>query len=171
MNRSFALLAALLLLPAATAEAQSESDDGMASRHALELAIGGGLSTASLSPSRFDVQVGGQLNARAMVDLVHVRADASLIMPDPTRPEQLQLRGDARLLFVVAHDFTWRNSADGELLRVFGGLGGDIELRSDGGLADIAPTVLQLLNIPVPEAMSGKSLVASTATLGGRTLA
>ena len=55
--------------------------------------------------------------------------------------------------------------------RKLAGLGGDVQLRSDGGLADIAPTVLQLLNIPVPEAMSGKSLVASTATLGGRTLA
>jgi len=54
--------------------------------------------------------------------------------------------------------------------RKLAGLGGDVQLRSDGGLADIAPTVLQLLNIPVPEAMSGKSLVASTATLGGRTL-
>ena len=42
------------------------------------------------------------------------------------------------------------------------GLGGDIELRSDGGLADIAPTILQLLGIPVPETMSGTSLVANT---------
>ena len=55
--------------------------------------------------------------------------------------------------------------------RKLAGLGGDVQLRSDGGLADIAPTVLQLLNIPVPAAMSGKSLVASTAALGGRTLA
>ena len=42
------------------------------------------------------------------------------------------------------------------------GLGGDIELRSDGGLADIAPTILQLLGIEVPEAMSGTTLVANT---------
>ena len=55
--------------------------------------------------------------------------------------------------------------------RKLAGLGGDVQLRSDGGLADIAPTVLQLLNIPVPASMSGKSLVASTAALGGRTLA
>ena len=55
--------------------------------------------------------------------------------------------------------------------RKLAGLGGDVQLRSDGGLADIAPTVLQLLNIPVPAAMSGQSLVASTAALGGRTLA
>ena len=55
--------------------------------------------------------------------------------------------------------------------RKLAGLGSDVQLRSDGGLADIAPTVLQLLNIPVPAAMSGQSLVASTAALGGRTLA
>ena len=55
--------------------------------------------------------------------------------------------------------------------RKLAGLGGDVQLRSDGGLADIAPTVLQLLNIPVPAAMSGQSLVAITAALGGRTLA
>ena len=55
--------------------------------------------------------------------------------------------------------------------RKLAGLGGDVQLRSDGGLADIAPTVLQLLNIPVPAAMSGQSWVASTAALGGRTLA
>ena len=55
--------------------------------------------------------------------------------------------------------------------RKLAGLGGDVQLRSDGGLADIAPTVLQLLNIPVPASMSGQSLVASTAALGGRTLA
>ena len=42
------------------------------------------------------------------------------------------------------------------------GLGGDIELRSDGGLADIAPTILQLLGIEVPKAMSGTTLVANT---------
>ena len=32
-------------------------------------------------------------------------------------------------------------------------------LREDGILADIAPTALQLLHIPQPEAMSGKSLI------------
>ena len=42
------------------------------------------------------------------------------------------------------------------------GLGGDIELRRDGGLADIAPTILQLLGIPIPATMSGTSLVANT---------
>ncbi len=37
-------------------------------------------------------------------------------------------------------------------------VGQDLKLR-DGGLSDVAPTVLSLLDIPVPEAMVGKSLV------------
>jgi 2,3-bisphosphoglycerate-independent phosphoglycerate mutase len=32
-------------------------------------------------------------------------------------------------------------------------------LREDGILADIAPTALELLHIPQPKAMSGKSLL------------
>lgn len=32
-------------------------------------------------------------------------------------------------------------------------------LRADGGLADIAPTVLSLMNIPIPKEMTGKSLI------------
>ncbi len=33
-----------------------------------------------------------------------------------------------------------------------------IRLRSDGGLSDLAPTVLELLGLPVPASMTGKSL-------------
>jgi 2,3-bisphosphoglycerate-independent phosphoglycerate mutase len=36
-----------------------------------------------------------------------------------------------------------------------------LELRDGGVLADVAPTVLQMLGVPQPEAMTGKSLVAS----------
>ena len=32
-------------------------------------------------------------------------------------------------------------------------------LRSDGGLADIAPTLLQILNLEQPNAMTGRSLI------------
>ena len=32
-------------------------------------------------------------------------------------------------------------------------------LRSDGGLADIAPTLLQILNLEQPDAMTGRSLI------------
>ena len=35
----------------------------------------------------------------------------------------------------------------------------DLTLRSGGGLADIAPTILKLYNIPQPRTMTGKSLV------------
>ena len=34
-----------------------------------------------------------------------------------------------------------------------------IKLKEDGKLADIAPTLLEIMNIPVPEEMSGKSLL------------
>jgi 2,3-bisphosphoglycerate-independent phosphoglycerate mutase len=35
-----------------------------------------------------------------------------------------------------------------------------LELRDEGILADVAPTVLDLLEIPKPEAMTGESLLA-----------
>ena len=35
----------------------------------------------------------------------------------------------------------------------------NIELKSDGKLADIAPTLLQLLSVPIPADMTGKSLI------------
>jgi 2,3-bisphosphoglycerate-independent phosphoglycerate mutase len=34
------------------------------------------------------------------------------------------------------------------------------ELRDGGILADVAPTALQLLGMPQPEAMTGRSLIA-----------
>ena len=39
------------------------------------------------------------------------------------------------------------------------GFGNAIQLRKGGGLADIAPTLLQLLDLPKPEAMTGQSLI------------
>ncbi len=47
---------------------------------------------------------------------------------------------------------------EGEKRKV-AGMGNAIQLRNDGGLADIAPTLLQLLELPKPEAMSGSSLI------------
>ena len=41
------------------------------------------------------------------------------------------------------------------------GHGNDIRLRQGGGLADIAPTILQLLKLPKPDAMTGTSLIES----------
>jgi 2,3-bisphosphoglycerate-independent phosphoglycerate mutase len=40
------------------------------------------------------------------------------------------------------------------------GHGADVALRSDGKLADIAPTILEILQIPQPEEMTGKSMIA-----------
>ncbi len=44
------------------------------------------------------------------------------------------------------------------------GHGNSIQLRKGGGLADIAPTLLQLLELPKPNAMSGYSLIEPTQT-------
>jgi len=38
-------------------------------------------------------------------------------------------------------------------------MGNEIYLRDNAGLADIAPTILQLLNLPIPKEMTGKSLI------------
>ncbi|ABM72820.1 Phosphoglycerate mutase, co-factor-independent (iPGM) [Prochlorococcus marinus str. MIT 9515] len=38
-------------------------------------------------------------------------------------------------------------------------MGNEIYLRDNAGLADIAPTLLQLLSLPVPKEMTGKSLI------------
>ena len=38
-------------------------------------------------------------------------------------------------------------------------MGNEIYLRNNAGLADIAPTLLQLLNLPIPKEMTGKSLI------------
>ena len=40
------------------------------------------------------------------------------------------------------------------------GHGNSITLRDNGGLADIAPTLLQILDLPQPTAMTGESLIA-----------
>jgi 2,3-bisphosphoglycerate-independent phosphoglycerate mutase len=39
---------------------------------------------------------------------------------------------------------------------------GGVRLRDGGGLADVAPTVLDLLGLDVPLAMTGRSLLAAT---------
>lgn len=49
---------------------------------------------------------------------------------------------------------------EGKLIQ---GHGGQISLRSEGSLVDIAPTILDILNIPVPAEMTGLSLIKETA--------
>ena len=39
------------------------------------------------------------------------------------------------------------------------GHGADVKLRENGRLADIAPTILQILNLPQPKEMTGQSLI------------
>lgn len=50
---------------------------------------------------------------------------------------------------------------EGEKLKV-PGYGGDVQLRSDGRLADIAPTILQILGLPIPTEMTGASMFLPT---------
>ncbi|MBT9312291.1 2,3-bisphosphoglycerate-independent phosphoglycerate mutase [Leptothoe kymatousa] len=47
---------------------------------------------------------------------------------------------------------------EGERLKI-PGRGGEVELRSDGCLADIAPTILDILQLPQPSEMTGKSMI------------
>ncbi len=46
---------------------------------------------------------------------------------------------------------------EGERLKV-PGYGGEVKLREDGRLADVAPTILQILNLPQPSEMTGRSM-------------
>ncbi|MGL4377337.1 MAG: 2,3-bisphosphoglycerate-independent phosphoglycerate mutase, partial [Microcoleaceae cyanobacterium] len=39
------------------------------------------------------------------------------------------------------------------------GHGADVPLRNDGCLADIAPTILEILKIPQPSEMTGRSMI------------
>ncbi len=117
----------------AQADDSDASEDSMAGRHVLEIGVGGGLRLMSDTPERLDVQMGGQLGGRVALDLIHIRADVSVLIPDPSNPERLQIRGDARLLFLIVQDFTWRSTAAGELFRLFAGLGGEVDLPDDVG--------------------------------------
>ena len=50
--------------------------------------------------------------------------------------------------------------------RKIANLGNNINLRENAGLADIAPTLLQLLDLPVPKEMTGKSLIKEIESKG-----
>lgn len=132
-SRGLPLVLALATALSAPRARADEGDDSAAARHVLEVGVGGGLGMMSDSPSTLDVDYGGQMGARAALDLIHVRADATALIPDLSHPDQFQIRGDARLLFAVVHDFTWRRTGAGELLRLFAGVGGEVDLPDDFG--------------------------------------
>ncbi len=50
---------------------------------------------------------------------------------------------------------------EGEKLKV-PAYGGDVNLREDGRLSDIAPTILQILGLPQPQEMTGRSMFLPT---------
>jgi 2,3-bisphosphoglycerate-independent phosphoglycerate mutase len=47
---------------------------------------------------------------------------------------------------------------EGEGLKI-PGHGCDVQLRSDGRLADVAPTILEILQLPIPKEMTGRSML------------
>ena len=47
---------------------------------------------------------------------------------------------------------------EGEGLKI-PGRGCDVQLRSDGRLADVAPTILEILSLPIPKEMTGQSML------------
>jgi 2,3-bisphosphoglycerate-independent phosphoglycerate mutase len=47
---------------------------------------------------------------------------------------------------------------EGEKLKI-PGHGTDVQLRDDGRLCDVAPTILEILGLPQPEEMTGRSLL------------
>ncbi|WP_267383878.1 2,3-bisphosphoglycerate-independent phosphoglycerate mutase [Cyanobacterium sp. uoEpiScrs1] len=51
---------------------------------------------------------------------------------------------------------------EGERRKIIGH-GGVVELRDDGRLADVAPTILEILQLPQPAEMTGRSLIKPTA--------
>ena len=51
---------------------------------------------------------------------------------------------------------------EGEGLKI-PGHGTDVELREGGCLADVAPTILQILRLPIPQEMNGKSMILEPA--------
>ena len=88
-----------------------------------------------------------------VVDAALARGGAALITADHGNAEQLieydtgkpltsHTTNPVPFYFVVPQ---WRN----------------VRLRSDGILADVAPTMLQLLHIPQPADMTGHTLIAS----------
>ncbi len=57
-------------------------------------------------------------------------------------------------LMIIGSGYEGRNLGWGEVA------GGDLSLASpQGGLADVAPTILSIMDLPIPEEMTGKSLV------------
>lgn len=120
-----AVLAVAALASAASAQ---EEGEGPSRRHVMELGLGGGALFATDAPEDVDMRIRGALRGRLALDLTHARFDAAVTMSDPSVPDRLTVRGDGRLLFLAVHDFTWRRSDAGELIRLFGGVGGDIDL-------------------------------------------
>lgn len=131
-----ALLLVVLLLPAAVAHADEEAATQPRPR-LVEVGVGGGLRWLSPDPGALDVGIGGQLSLDATLDLGFARAAGLAVMPDPARPDHLHVAANARVLFVMVHDFTWRRTGVNELLRLMAGVGGTVGLPDGIGELDL----------------------------------
>ena len=88
-------------------------------------------------------------NLGKIVDLIIEKGGSAIIFAD---------HGNAdTLLTPEGEPFTAHTTVPVPLIVTKKGL----TLRSDGALSDVAPTMLDLLNIPQPEEMTGKSLIES----------
>lgn len=120
----------LAAAPAWSVRAEDRPD----ARHRLEVAAAVGASLLGDHPEEpRQLDPGGALGGRALVDLGEASVEAWAFFPDPSQPERFQLRGRGRLFFLTLHDLTLRRSASGELLRVLAGLGGELALPDDAG--------------------------------------
>ena len=91
------------------------------------------------------VNATGQMGGSILITADHGNAE---LMKGPTgEPWTAHTTNKVPLIFI-----------EGEKRKI-PNMGNEIYLRDNAGLADIAPTLLQLLNLPIPPEMTGKSLI------------
>ncbi len=87
---------------------------------------------------------------KKVVDKILEMGATAIITADHANADKMQDENDA--------PFTAHTTNKVPLIVVGNGVC-DIKLREDGVLADIAPTLLELMNVAIPQEMSGKSLI------------
>ncbi|MGF1468379.1 MAG: hypothetical protein ACFCGT_19830 [Sandaracinaceae bacterium] len=95
----------------------------------LQVALGIGPSALSDTLGRTHFATGFEYHAWARIDAWWASLDGSIRALDGTSPDRFQVQASAYLLFLMVQDFTFRESAGGNLLRLMAGLGGQINLQ------------------------------------------
>ena len=91
------------------------------------------------------VNATGEMGGSILITADHGNAE---LMKGPTgEPWTAHTTNKVPLIFIEGEKRKIRN------------MGNEIYLRDNAGLADVAPTLLQLLNLPIPKEMTGKSLI------------